>query len=558
MARHRHLRKTPKQRRAAHIAKIRKLRRNKRRKQIFQQKAKPPIATAKKPHKKGLTFATLAAVILIGAVGALLWFWMHRELEVPNYGVSSRVIISGWNIAANDFLTFRPMTLSPIEEMEGIHAEFYIMADINRPGRQEVMLKLERGRRSTQITTVLYVLDPVEHMHIEAGTEIDISPWGFVRNADIVNSQEIRLTQTFGFSQDDVWHVGEHSLAFSVGHPAWYSSVRECMVYGGSFSTTIYVADTTPPTATTLNVTIPMGQVVYPEDFVTDVYDFSPITSIIFEEEPDIFMPGNQEVNIVLEDYFGNQAVYTAILFVQSNTVPPTIYGTRDFTVQVGNPIMFRQGVSAYDAFGRPLRFEVDSSDVDGNTLGEYIVIYYVEDAWGLRTEITQTVTVLAVDPERVIAMAINVLDAILHEGMTQVEEARAIFDWIQRNVSFAAHIGSRTVYEGAYQAMRNRRGNCFVFYASAEMLMTQAGIPNMRITRYGGASDHYWNLINPDELGWHHFDATPLQPIYNRTINRFMFTSSQARSYTETIARNLGTRNFFTYDPDLYPEIVQ
>jgi len=555
MARRRHLRKTPKQQRAAHIAKTRKLRKDRQRKLKLPV---PVVKQAKKPSKKGLIFATLASIILIGAIGVGLLFWMHRELEVPDYGISSRVIVSGWNITANDFITFSPMTLSPIEEMEGVHAEFYIMADFYRPGRQEVVLNLERGRRSTQVTTVLYVLDPVLYMHIEAGTEINISPWDFVRNADIVNSYDVPLTQTFGFSQDEVWYVGEHSLTFSAGHPPWYSSVRACMVYGGSFSTTIYVADTTPPTATTLNITIPMGQEVHPEEFVTDVYDFSPVTSISFADEPDIFMPGNQDVNIVLEDYFGNQAVYTAILFVQLNTVPPTIYGTRDFAVQIGSPIMFRQGVSAYDAFGRPLRFEVDSSGVDANTLGDYTVIYYVEDAWGLRTEIAQTVTILEVDPESVIAMANDILEGILGEGMTQVEEAQAIFDWIQRNVGFAAHISRDNVYEGAYQAMRHRRGNCFVFYAVAEVMMTQAGIPNMRITRVDGASDHYWNLINPDELGWHHFDATPLQPVHNRVLNRFMFTSSQARSHTEIIARSLGTRNFFTYDPDLYPEIVQ
>ncbi len=76
-----------------------------------------------------------------------------------------------------------------------------------------------------------------------------------------------------------------------------------------------------------------------------------------------------------------------------------------------------------------------------------------------------------------------------------------------------------------------------------------------MRVTRINGNSNHYWNIVNPDEGGWYHFDTTPLAKIHPDT---FMFTDSQAAEYTERIKEATGAVNYYTYDADLYPEIVQ
>jgi hypothetical protein len=94
------------------------------------------------------------------------------------------------------------------------------------------------------------------------------------------------------------------------------------------------------------------------------------------------------------------------------------------------------------------------------------------------------------------------------------------------------------------------------VFYAISELLLTMAGIPNMRIDRIPGTtSTHVWNLINPDELGWHHFDTTPL---IVRQLDRFMFTQTQAEEFTRIINAEGQGRDYFTFDPELYPEIAR
>ena len=482
----------------------------------------------------GVILAALVAVVLAGS--------LTFTLEIPDEGVNGVAALSGSPVAPVEFL-------SQIQEMEGVYAHFLDpqAIDFYTGGRQEVALALRSGRRVGEAVAHLYVLTPLTYIQVEAGTPAHyITALDFVPSAYIVNSGTVLDVVMHGGLPDlGALQVGEYTVSISVNGAFFYSLVE--------------VIDTTPPTANLTDITIPMGREVEPRDFIVDYFDFSPVTDIWFIDEPYVFTPGEQVIDIGFVDYFGNYAIYSAILTVLPNTMPPQILGTRDMLVQIGNPIIFRQGVSAIDAFGRPLVFSVDSSGVNIHQLGAYTAIYYAVDPWGLRTEITINVDVLEIDPARVRQMADTVLEGILQEDMTQVEQARAIYNWVSGDITFAANISRRTLYEGAYQAMRNRRGNCFVFYAVSEVLLTQAGIPNMRIQRIEGTpTRHYWNLINPDLLGWHHFDAATLRPIFGQPLDRFMFTSSQAEQFTRLIHSYIGRRDHFTYNPELYPEIVQ
>jgi len=483
-----------------------------------------------------------SAVIIISLAAVILANNLTFALDIPESSISGVAVLNGTSVAPADFFSFA-------KETEGIIADFLEpeAVDVYLSGRQEVVLSLRSGRRIGETAVPLYVLTPLPYMPVEAGTPVSyIMPLDFLPMAYIINSNTVLdVVIHSGLPDYDVFLVGEYAVRIYVNNVFFYSVIN--------------VVDTTPPTAILMDITVPMGQCVAPDDFIVSVFDMSPVIDIWFYNEPYVFAPGGQVVDIGFKDYFGNISVYSATLTVLPNTIPPRILGVQDMLVQIGNPIIFRQGVSAEDAFGRPINFSVDSTAVNIHQLGRYTVTYYAKDAWGLRTEVIIYVEVLEIDPIRVREMADAVLDNILREGMTQVEQARAIFNWVNGNVFFAANISRRTRYEGAYQAMRNRRGNCFVFYAISSVLLTQAGIPNMRIQRIEGTpTAHYWNLINPDGLGWHHFDATESLPIFGRMLDRFMFTSSQAREFTQLIHSYVGRRDHFTYNPELYPEIVQ
>ena len=507
---------------------------------------KPMPSSKPKTRKKGLFFIGLAAGIIIALLTVFLADRITLNLDIPPGGVNGIITLSGSPIAPGDFLS---NTNESPDEMAGITARFLDpqAVDFYQAGMQEVTLMLQNGRRIGEASVILNIIDPELYFQLEAGVPSSyITPEFFVPTESVMTSDvALDVVIHSGLPAGGIFTVGLHVFSVSVN--------------GVFFHPQVNVIDTTPPTATLRDITIPAGEDIEPEDFIIEIFDMSPVVDIWFVNEPDTFAPGEQTVDIGIEDYFGNQAVYSVALTVLNNTVPPQIFGTQDIYVQIGSPIIFRMGVRAEDAFGRPLEFFVDSSEVNIHELGTYRVIYYTVDPWGLRAEAEIYVIVMDVDPERVWEMGQAVLDNILQEGMTQVEQARAIFDWIQNNVAYAANISRGNVYEGAYQAMRNRRGDCFVFYSISEVLLTLAGIPNMHIQRIPGTpTRHSWNLINPDGLGWHHFDATPMMPVHNQRLNRFMFTSSEAREHTWLIQQALGTQDYYTYDPARYPDNVQ
>jgi transglutaminase-like putative cysteine protease len=206
---------------------------------------------------------------------------------------------------------------------------------------------------------------------------------------------------------------------------------------------------------------------------------------------------------------------------------------------------------------GRELEIQVDSSGVDLFTAGEYTVIYYTTDATGNRTEVAETVFIIDIDIDYVYAEVDRLLNDILNNNMSEREKVTAIHRWIRNNIGWASiRGGPSTVYEAAYRALRQRNGNCFNFYALAEVMLTRAEIPNMLIERIPGTpTRHRWNLVNPDNLGWHHFDSVPAG--LNLGDRAAFFTDSQAREFAERIRIERGRADYFTYDPTLYPEIV-
>jgi hypothetical protein len=90
--------------------------------------------------------------------------------------------------------------------------------------------------------------------------------------------------------------------------------------------------------------------------------------------------------------------------------------------------------------------------------------------------------------------------------------------------------------------------------------MLTRAGIPTMRVERIDGTpTRHRWNLINPDDLGWHHYDSVPIRLEIDRDRMAF-FTDTEARYFTSEMLRVNGMRDYFTYNTDFVQgiEIVQ
>jgi hypothetical protein len=163
---------------------------------------------------------------------------------------------------------------------------------------------------------------------------------------------------------------------------------------------------------------------------------------------------------------------------------------------------------------------------------------------------------------------------------MTQVEQVIAIHNWVRRNMTRSTTgSGSESVTAVAYRALRDRRGDSSVYAALSEFMLTRAGIENMRVERFVGASadgadsdtadggtadggtgnsaaSHHWLIVNPDERGWHHFDPFPTGLVLGDLTG--MFTAAQAQDIARRIRAHSRTENYYTFNTALFPEIVQ
>jgi hypothetical protein len=432
-----------------------------------------------------------------------------------------------------------------IQEADGdVYAVYRDVVNFNFPGRREVVLTLTRGGEQAEITAVLYILEPARIVEKEAGiTTAAIGTTDFFTDFNVTEPDADYLLR---FVTD--------LSRLNLNEPGWHDIDLE--LNGVVFTSTLRLVDTTPPHAVAADVTVRQGQTAEPGDFVRYVFDVSPVmVSFAPGSEPDVFTPGIYEVEVILEDSHGNRAYKTAVLTVLADTTPPQIHGTADIEVMLGGTIMYRRDVTAYDSFGNSLPFTVDSDEVDLNTPGEYVVVYRAVDANGNQALETITVTVVEVEEAMLDGMLQTVTDRIIQEGMTQREMARAIYNWVRSNISYVSEAPKNSVYEGAYRALKYRSGDCFIFYAISEVLLTRVGIPNMRITRIESATTrHFWNLVNADDEGWYHFDTTPTAV---QGLDRFMFTETQAQEYTAILLDGTRSRDYYTYDRELYPEVM-
>jgi len=484
---------------------------------------------------------TLLIVIILAGAGFAGWFYWWTTYAVFDYQLQPVVILQGQDIKASDFLY-------PGTEMEQVEAVFRRPGNRNTEGRQDIPLLLTMGWRTVEAVATLVVLTPVEHIYNEftvAGPEL--KPVDFITNADTAYGIPFDVHFIAEPLPLEDYAVGEFTLHLALN--------------GALFDVKLTVLDTTPPTATATNKTIQIGEDVVPMDFVTDIYDASAIASVSFIEEPDVFSLRDQIIEIVIEDIYGNSDVFASSLTILLNIEPPVFQGIDTVISMLGNPIMYRQGVSAFDDFGRELEFEVDSSAVNQDAEGIYTVRYWTIDHTGLRTDVEAVVHVLDIDIDYVNEEVDKALRSIITNNMTQLQMVRAIHEWVRRNINYAnVRGGPTTAYEGAYRALRDRRGNCYIFYSISELMLTRAGIDNMRIERIPGTStNHRWNLVNPDGLGWHHFDSFPTRLTLGTRPMAF-FTATQAEQFTRQIANfeERPMRNYYTYDPALYPEIVR
>jgi len=500
--------------------------------QIFEHLAPPKKSILK------IALLVLLILILVSAASFGGWYYWWTTYATFEYDLQPVVILNGQNTFPSAFLTDEAKT-------EGISATFQNSDFSPVPGRVTVPLKLEYGWRSLETTATLFVMIPVTQVIREFREEApDIDPFELISNAEIARGIDIDIHFTEPHFPLDAYEVGEYDLNLSLN--------------GAPFSVVLIIEDTTAPTATSVPVVINIGDPVDPDDFVTEINDASSIASVAFVNEPDVLSHREQLIEVIITDEYGNYSTFTSSLSIILNDEPPVITGISLIESMVGKEVEYGHGVEAFDSFVREIAFSVDDSEVDIDKEGEYTAYYIAHDLTGLVTSVPFTVLIISVDPADVIKQADDILEQILEEDMTDVEKIQAIFTHIRTLLTFEeSDEKPLSIYEAAHHALDAKRGNSFNFSALAQVLLTRAEIPNMRIFRSSEHPSHVWNLVNPYNDSWYHFDSMPTSV---RDINNlmYMFTAEQADEFAEKLAERDSDPMYYDFDAELYPEIVE
>jgi transglutaminase-like putative cysteine protease len=484
-------------------------------------------------------------IVALSAAGVSGWYFWSVSQSAFDFHLRTLIVLEGRDVSPDEFLL-------PDKNTEQISVVF--RNPLFRPavGHQDVHLTLTMGMRTVEATASLYVLTVLAEAEHEFGSINSMpDPMRFIVNASVVEGAPMDLRFIEEPMRLKDYPVGEHMLRLSLN--------------GEPFDVLLKVSDTTPPAAEPVNVAIKIGEEVKPEDFVRNIIDASdhlPISITYYGTEPNIF-GHNQQIAIKVEDYYGNYSIIQTELSVEHNKTPPVIMGVEEIFSNIGDPILFMQGITAYDDLGRDLteRVTVDSTNVNQNEVGIYTVRYRAMDYTGFSFEIEATVNVINITADFVNERVDGILEDIINDEMTQLEKVRTIFSWVRSHVTYDPLDVNRpeTSYEGAYWAIRARRGNYLVFFSISEIMLTRAGVPNEPIDRIPGTTiRHRWNLVNPDDLGWYHFDSFPSS--FGVGGEKAFFTDTQAEEFTRQFAtlEENPMNNYYTYDPSLYPQIVR
>lgn len=281
----------------------------------------------------------------------------------------------------------------------------------------------------------------------------------------------------------------------------------------------VRVVDTIAPTATPNELNVLKGGSAKAEEFVKDIKDATEVT-VILKTKPDFSKAGKQDITVVLTDTSDNSTEIIVPLNIVEDTTPPEITGVKNLTAYVGGTINYRKNVTVTDDYDQNPKLTVDSNDVDISKEGKYTVTYTATDFAGNFKTKTATVTVSkkvsSNDDKKVAAveLADKVIATIIKDDMSVKQKVKAIYNWARGNIGYSGHSDKSDYKVEAYNALKNRSGDCFSYYAVTKLMFERLKIPNIDVVKVKNNakdSSHFWSLVSVDGgKNYYHFDATP------------------------------------------------
>ena len=240
---------------------------------------------------------------------------------------------------------------------------------------------------------------------------------------------------------------------------------------------------------------------------------------------------------------------WLAHLTVQ-DTQPPIITVPEALEYPVGEPILYKKGVSVVDNSGEVLEVTVDTHAVFPNIPGQYPVYYSATDSSSNTGKAESMITILEghkPTQEEVETLARDLLASIITEDMEPLQKAWAIYEWCYSNIRNAADAVKDDMLQAVYDGLHYKVGDCYTYFATSSYLLSICGIENLAVSRKSENATHYWSLVNMGG-GWYHFDCSHQPERYQC----FMQTDAQVQEYSETVR---GQEGYYQFDQEDMPE---
>ena len=214
----------------------------------------------------------------------------------------------------------------------------------------------------------------VSERTIEAGTTADISMYvtGEPRFPDYVSCN-------LDFSA--VNYIIPQTIRFTV------------RMYGTNFPCVLNIVDTTPPTAEGIPQTLFSVDEIPPvEECIRNISDLNDVT-VQWLELPDITYGGQLTAKALITDSSGNETIVDVPLNVTRDIIAPVIEGAEDIESFIGDTISYRENITVTDDIDEKPLLEIDTSEVDMNEPGVYVVTYRAKDFTGNVSEVRINLT---------------------------------------------------------------------------------------------------------------------------------------------------------------------
>lgn len=415
--------------------------------------------------------------------------------------------------------------VSKIEDASKVTVTLKSEPDTTKIGKQSVILVCTDAAGNTTEKEVELLVSPFkDELTVEAGSaKLDAEDLA-------VTEIDPSLIQSEGTIETK--HVGDQELAIQYD--------------GYNFISLVHVVDTTDPEIEVQDLVTYKTAKLTGMEFVKTMKDATDIKAT-FDTEPDMTSSEVQHLQITFTDEGNNSVTGFVNLTLSEDTEAPHIACPDEHTISVGESIIFSDLVTVTDNCLDQYTLDIEKGTLDVNTEGTYPVKFTATDAAGNSTtrEMNIIVIVSAYTQEQVDELADVVLNQIIDDSMSQAEQCRAIYNWIHDNIRYINHSDKGDWKKAAYEGLKNREGDCYVFAMTGKELLTRAGIKNMDIEKIPAKSRHYWSLVDIGD-GWLHFDSCPRVVWHDFCL----ITDAELMEYSN--ANNLS----HNYDKSKYPKV--